>query len=574
MRCARAPPSRRTSATAGCCAQRTPRSPPRCPRHRRRAALVRASYKDDAPNANEEIFLAASLAHPAIHGLIREQFVATRLWYRGWFYTTGQVQGADPLAPLGTSAAQTKPLALVVADGDGKHIATLEGLGTFTVTQVHGFLTQCLRLARRSFVASVPQAAEEWKRFLRGVEAFEGEDRKEAAALWSKLPEDSPWRFLVLAFETWPERMVMYADSQSFGQLDPAAFGAKVGAKQRFPAELTVPARNRTKLVHFALDDLVRRQKKDGSWPTAQPYAANWPGVTALCATALHHWAPHCKGERKPKMERAVARAVTWLDAWMQDTQPEAANSFGTTYMLDLYLDRMEVDPAFKARAQKAASFHARGQAPNGGWGYDRNFALRWTGGFGGWPKTDEGRVHSMNTGPALLSLARAKVLGLRVDEKVLERGAACLKAMKDGPAVFTYTYPKPRNFNQLDTSIGRACACEEALLALGAGKRADLELAVATFLEHRGDLRKIAKVSAGWTPPRAVSSYFPFFAYHHAARAIRRLPKAQRKKRLDLLRDDMLACVEPYGTWVDYLGVGKPYGTAMALMILRWSDQ
>ena len=90
--------------------------------------------------------------------------------------------------------------------------------------------------------------------------------------------------------------------------------------------------------------------------------------------------------------------------------------------------------------------------------------------------------------------------------------------------------------------------------------------------MTYREDLRKVAKVTPGWTPPRAVSSYFYFFAYHHAARAILRLGGSRAKERLAALRDDVLACAEIDGTWVDYLGVGKPYGTAMALMILAWA--
>ena len=65
----------------------------------------------------------------------------------------------------------------------------------------------------------------------------------------------------------------------------------------------------------------------------------------------------------------------------MQTTDAAAANSFGTTYILDFYLDLLKEDRSFKPRVQKAVQYHSRGQAPNGGWGYDHNFAIRWKGG-------------------------------------------------------------------------------------------------------------------------------------------------------------------------------------------------
>src|SRR5262249_2807245 len=82
-----------------------------------------------------------------------------------------------------------------------------------------------------------------------------------------------------------------------------------------------------------------------------------------------------------------------------------------------------------------------------------------WTGGFGGWPATDRGRVHSMNTGPALLALARARDLGHAVDPSALVAGRRVLLAMRDGPGTDTYTYPDPISFRQADQPTGRGAA-------------------------------------------------------------------------------------------------------------------
>ena len=75
------------------------------------------------------------------------------------------------------------------------------------------------------------------------------------------------------------------------------------------------------------------------------------------------------------------------------------------------------------------------------------------------------------------------------------------------------------------------------------------------------------------WLPPRAYTSYFYFFAYDHAARAI--VHRGDRAaEQLGRLRDDLLRVVEADGTWLDFEPIGKPYGTATALHILYLARQ
>ncbi len=89
-------------------------------------------------------------------------------------------------------------------------------------------------------------------------------------------------------------------------------------------------------------------------------------------------------------------------------------------------------------------------------------------------------------------------------------------------------------------------------------------------FMKHRPGLLKSVKLTPGWIPPHGYSSYFYFFAYYHAAVALDALAALDD---LEKLRDDLLATVEPDGTWVDYEAIGKCYGTAMALMVLHLAD-
>jgi hypothetical protein len=318
------------------------------------------------------------------------------------------------------------------------------------------------------------------------------------------------------------------------------------------------PAKDQKRAIAY----LLEQQLPNGSWPIGdQQQETTRAAITALAAKALLVW-----GSDK----EAVKKALVWIDGWMDKTKPEHANSFSTAYILDLQLERYARDKTVKADVQKAVDYLFGGQTPNGAWSYDKRFAIRWRGGFGGWPRTDKGRVHSMNTGPALVYLALARDLGFKVSAKDLERGREILQKMKQKPAAFTYTYPEPISWQKEEFSIGRAPVCEQALWMLTGKKDAsDLKVSLDNFMKWRTDLRAPVKLTPGWTMPRGVSSYFYFFAYYHAARAIEVLGGPDAKKRLQTLRADLMAVAEADGTWVDYPAIGKPYGTAMALLVL-----
>lgn len=62
-------------------------------------------------------------------------------------------------------------------------------------------------------------------------------------------------------------------------------------------------------------------------------------------------------------------------------------------------------------------------------------------------------------------------------------------------------------------------------------------------------------------------------FAYYHAARAALAAGGPAAPGRLGRMRADLLARVEADGTWLDTIGLGKAYATAMALQVLRLAE-
>jgi hypothetical protein len=342
---------------------------------------------------------------------------------------------------------------------------------------------------------------------------------------------------------------------------------------KRAPTGLTeqpVAAAHRLALIRRAVAYLIEQQTEDGSWPVEHaPFRC---AVTALVAKALDAWSSKLP---QAGIEDAVGRATTWIHRHLAGADPRSADSFGAAYALDFLLARYrrQNDAPSRKAAQKGVEFLLGGQCPNGAWSYSHRFNASWRGGFGGWPKTTTGRVHSMNTGPALLCLAWARKRGLDVDQRALNRAIKVLKKMRVDPGVYTYTYPVPLNFSKPDQSIARGPVCEHALFAAGATSRKNLHTAVKRFLQYRDALRIPVKLNKSWGNPHCFSSYFYFYAYYHAALAIRALGKRTAAPLLKSLRDDILAVPEMDATWVDYHQGGKPYGTAMALLVLAMAE-
>ncbi len=362
----------------------------------------------------------------------------------------------------------------------------------------------------------------------------------------------------------WPEALAMYENLTAIGPETSLVAGRGSTEVDRSGEE--------ERAVRTAVDYLLAAQDRDGTWSSASQSAKYRVAITAIAARSLLLWETRLDGDRGARARGASGRATAWLNQELKRVDPARMDSFGAAYLLDYFLDLDEAGATAKGDIPGAIRLLLAGQCPTGGWSYDYQFAVSWPKNRD--PKTFPARTHSMNTGLAMLALARARRWGFEVDAKAVEEGRKALLAMRDSPGVYTYIYPGPKNFNTPDSSAARGPLCEHALALLGAVPDRDIDAAVDRFLEYRGDLRLPVKVwGPSWLPPRAYTSYFYFFAYDHAARAIaHRGDRAA--EQLGRLRDDLLRVVEADGTWLDFEPIGKPYGTAMALHVLFLARQ
>jgi hypothetical protein len=155
---------------------------------------------------------------------------------------------------------------------------------------------------------------------------------------------------------------------------------------------------------------------------------------------ALDRQARWLDDDRRTRAAAAIDRAEAWLADWIGRVEPSTADSFGAAYVVDLFAALQPRSGRARTAAPRAIALLLQGQLPNGAWSYNLRFGTSWRGGFGGWPQTDQGRAHSINTGVALVALVRARAAGLAVDAEAIERGVAALEAMRRSPTTFTYT--------------------------------------------------------------------------------------------------------------------------------------
>ncbi len=504
--------------------------------------LVVSSQHPGAAGSMEQLLLSEAFCSSEILSLIKRSFVPLRQSYAPLFFLHHRgLEGQDPLAPLGTSVTKIKAPALLVSSEKGELRDMLQSIGTPSNELLREFLLRALGERAKGYgsVSKLPEAT------LSKAEEAQAKALRAAARL------------------AWPERV---AWGSGLGKLRPLG--------KSHSSERPVPLDKLSSLVNRSLVYLLDHQDPNGTWPveTAQYRMA----ISSFAAKALLLWEKGKKPALQKRIHAALARFEQCARKHLASADPREASSFGATYLLDYFLAAKEHAPteANLGRLTEAARFLIAGQCPNGAWSYSYRFGTRWRGGFGGWPRTKRGRTHSINTGPALAFLLAARAAGAKIENKAIDRGLAILGKMRFAAGVFTYTYPDPISFKRSDQSIARGPSCELALYLAHKTSANDLLTALRRFMKLRAALRAPVKLDPSWSSPHNFSSYFFFYAYYHGALAWKTLEaqkayRATAREALNLLRTDLLQVVELDGTWLDFEDLGKPYGTAAALLVL-----
>jgi hypothetical protein len=526
-------------------------------------ALLVADYGNGGFTEHERLLLATCLVHPAVRAAIDAHWVPVVLRVSpnvASFAAEKRGQPGDPLEPLGLDVGDVRPPALIALDRRGKLRGKLTEISAFDHVEVLALLgasegtsteevARAVALVRKGELGAAAAAL--------GALAMEPEARYWHAALAAALGERSNAERELGAIEKDARASPWALKARARRVLPDVVEGFEVLTP-------TTRANSSAARIRAAVDELCRRQLPDGSFPMGTtPYEPQRLGVTVLAAHAL---ALHGR-------TAAEERARQWIVAQLAATAPTSLDSFAAAYWLDYVVARATRDQATAGAVPAAIELLLAGQLSNGAWSYNKDFGDGWQGGFGGWPVTDKGRAHSMNTAQALDSLLRARAAGHAVDNGALERGRDALLAMRVAPARFTYTWPVPQCFEALDANIARAPLAEAVLRRFEVNEPEDLVLALSTFEAGLGHLRAPGKLTDSWLPPHGLSAYFRAYAWHHAALAAEVQGGAASQKLQKRIRMEILAACEPDGTWLDSFTFGKAHGTAAALLALAATE-
>lgn len=587
--------------------------------------FVIADGGDQVISAHERALADAALLEPALRALLLDKFVLLRIRIRARQQLDATPQDTprqdDPLAALGTHLGAARSPALLISTARGRLVARLTSIGTWSQELLYSFVHTALRtkLADATGLEAFRQASDAGDhtnaakigatlaksglletpadRIRMGV-ALVSSHRPQAARAWLAPSDDAPvpvmaaskfWDGVALAAlgekdaaqATWLALRELTEDTAPWGlraelrgYWHESIEGLRAAGPTRYAAgqtttELARDSKDAAAVELRAAAFLLRAQKHDGRFAHATQYRYD-AAVTALTAGSLARVATTDDGLAQ-RIDVAIARATQWLGTWLHASaaHPATADSWGAAYALEYLAGAASRDTDAAQLVPAAVDLLVATQLESGAWSYDYRFGTGWRGGFGGWPKTDKGRGHSINTALALWALARARRAGFDLPAEALDRGLESMGAMRSGPTTLTYTWPEPRNFESAGQSLGRATVALQALVAFDRAEVEELETALEEFMAGHGDLRRTAKLTSAWIGPGNTSSYFFLQSFFHAADALQSRPGPRSRARLRQLRDELLRVVEVDGTWVDYEASGKVYGTAMALHVL-----
>lgn len=167
-------------------------------------------------------------------------------------------------------------------------------------------------------------------------------------------------------------------------------------------------------------------------------------------------------------------------------------------------------------------------------------------------------------TASTLHALSEARRAGAEVPKGVVERAVAALKKCRTKEGLYSYGMGGGRT--RVEGAAGRGPLCELGLTLWGAGTKKRLRAALRTSFQHHDRLERVRKYD-DHADRYQNGGFFFWYDLHGQAEAIHLLRERASAK---LMIRRVLSIAEIDGAWVDSHELGRPYGTAMALLVLK----
>lgn len=360
-------------------------------------------------------------------------------------------------------------------------------------------------------------ATSEHARYLLGVamhlQARDDEGRK----VWTKLVEEKP------------DSRWAWKASAELARDGPFVRGFEVFAPPR-KAEIATGVRYLLSMQrsHGGWDESNYNFGGDDSLPNV--YMAD----TALIALALHEWK-----DADPRIAKALEKAGAYLrdeSKIAKDDEDEIVWAYA--YRL-LYFTKIQDKEWMQAMVDALEKMQLRSGA------FQHEYP------------------NPFVTATVLHALWEAKQGGAKVPDATVKRAVDALKNCRGKNGVFSYGMGKG---DRPEGGAGRTPLCELALVLWGGSTLEALKGAVELSFKHHDLLERVRKYDDHSDQYRN-GGFFFWYDVHSRAEAIARLKD---KGAGDRLVKTIWAIAEPDGAWVDSHELGRPYGTAMALLSLK----
>jgi len=339
--------------------------------------------------------------------------------------------------------------------------------------------------------------------------------------------------------------------------------------------------------VTRGVDFLVRRQGPAGWWgaarntkglniyaPVPGAHHAFRAAVTSLCVSALIE-----SGDTRPAVGEAIEAGEAWLIEYLpklRRARPRALyNTWGHAYGIQALVRMIRRTPDDSPRCERLRKLIGeqiellgRYETVNGGWGY-YDFRLR--------SRKPGGGETSFTTATVLIALHEARSVGVTPPPKLVRRGLATLRRMRNPNSTYLYSagmkWHPVAPINRPSGSLGRSQVGNCALRAWGGEEITDEVLK--TWLDRLAARNLWLDIGRKRPVPHEsyaqVAGYFFYYGHYYAGLCIDQLPAAERPHFQGHLAHILLPLQERDGSWWDYplYDYHQQYGTAMAVMAL-----
>ena len=428
----------------------------------------------------------------------------------------------------------------VLLDSGGKVVGKMDRISTFQEDHLRNFLLSFLKkkveiptekpaalkdLAQNNISAalgSLKKGTSPHERYLLGAALHLGRRDDEGRTIWKTLVRENP-----------SSRWAWKASAELAGD-GPFVHGFEV---------FTSPRKTMKKVtVEPALTYLLSMQRSHGGWDDSWYNFGgddSLPNVymasTALISLALLEWK-----EKNPHIEEALVAA----EKYMRDESNVAHEDkdeilWAYIYRL-LYFSKQRDEEMM----EKLIATLSRMQLPSGAFRHEY--------------------ANPFVTASTLHALYEAKSAGATVSSSLVNRALQSLKACRTKNDLFSYYMGGGRT--RVEGAAGRLPLCEMGFTLWKGGTKKALRKALAISFQHHDRLERVRKYD-DHADRYQNGGFFFWYDLHAQAEAIRFLKEKGAAKKMI---ERVLSIAEIDGAWVDSHELGRPYGTAMALLVLK----